>query len=298
MEYSYFFNKYQPFSKKEFVFPAHPVFSELQENNGLNRFLGVDRAIIDNNFATEFRIYSPEGYDPLYIRRYGELLTSAKTGSFDQNVQRSDAVVPQNDSFERNRLLNILGIKTLIDKTDDPEKDVGPDEEKFNPNKYGFDKQIKKWKFYKNLNALPRVFIAKNYEVIKDPKNIIERIYSQSFNPKETVILEEEVPKLPKTAEGEARIVSYEPNRVVVKTSSKSNSLLFLSDNFYPGWKAMVGNKEQEILRANFTFRAVVVPGGNHTVVFTYDPISVKIGVAISLLSLGFWAICLKKNPK
>ncbi len=61
--------------------------------------------------------------------------------------------------------------------------------------------------------------------------------------------------------------------------------MLFLSDNYYPGWKAYVDNKETKIYRANYTFRSIYLPSGNHSVAFKYNPLSFKIGSVVSLLS-------------
>ena len=46
--------------------------------------------------------------------------------------------------------------------------------------------------------------------------------------------------------------------------------LLFLSDAYYPDWQATIDGREAKILRADYAFRAVVVPAGNHEVTFDY----------------------------
>lgn len=283
-EYSYFFNKYQPFAESKFVFPKHPVFSEITKNNRFDRYMGFDRAYIDSNFATYFRIYSPEGYDPLYIRRYGEFLSK------DRTIQRSDATIPQDDSDSRDRILDILGVKLMVDKTDDPKSDFGPNYDRFPKDKYIFIKQINKWKFYERKNALPRVLLFGNFIVRND--EVLETLYDPSFNPQKTLILEKN-PGLAKTSDksGSAKIIAYSPNRVEINTNSNFPKLLFLSDNFYPGWKAQIDGQETEIYRANYSFRAVKIPEGSHKVLFIYDPLSWKIGVAVTFLALLFWLL-------
>ena len=92
-----------------------------------------------------------------------------------------------------------------------------------------------------------------------------------------------------------AEIVSYEPSRVVVQTQSSSQKILFISDNYYPGWKAFVGGHQTKIYRANYSFRAVSLPAGDHQVVFQYDPWSFKIGVITSVVSLFILLVCLKR---
>jgi uncharacterized membrane protein YfhO len=47
-----------------------------------------------------------------------------------------------------------------------------------------------------------------------------------------------------------------------------------------------VDGVETPIYRANYLFRGVVVPAGQHTVTFEYRPRSVVLGAAISALTL------------
>lgn len=278
-EYSYFFNKYQPFSPAKFVFPNHPVFSFLQFI-GFDRYFGVDRAYIDNNFATYYRVYGPEGYDPLFIRRYGELLKASGDGKFPQTIPSYDAYLNQKDNQFSKKLFDILSIKYLIDKTDEPDKDWGPNENRFPPNEYTFIKQVNKWKYYQRKTALPRAFLAGNFEI-----GSLEKVYNPEINLRETLILEKTPDLQPEEGTGSAQIINYEPNKVVITTASEKPKLLFLSDNYYPGWKVFVDHKENKILQADYTFRAVAVPAGNHEVIFIYEPLSFYAGLAISLLS-------------
>ena len=69
-----------------------------------------------------------------------------------------------------------------------------------------------------------------------------------------------------------------------MKTAERS--LLLLSDTYYPGWKAFINEREVRILRADYNFRAIPLEAGEHDIQFTYDPLSFKIGVLVSLLTL------------
>ncbi len=98
-----------------------------------------------------------------------------------------------------------------------------------------------------------------------------------------------------------AQISRYDSDQVVVDVAAKRQSLLLLTDIFYPGWRAYVDGIEAPVLRANFCFRAVLVPAGARQVVFRYDPWSFKIGVAASLLTLlglAGWAIASLRNRR
>jgi uncharacterized membrane protein YfhO len=62
--------------------------------------------------------------------------------------------------------------------------------------------------------------------------------------------------------------------------------LLILSDTFYPGWHAYIDEKEVKIYQADYIFRAVEIPPGEHKVEFIYAPASFKIGATMSLIAL------------
>jgi uncharacterized membrane protein YfhO len=86
---------------------------------------------------------------------------------------------------------------------------------------------------------------------------------------------------------------------VVVETESADDALLVLTDTYYPGWRAKVDGSDAEILRADYVFRAVVLPAGNHTVEFEFKPRSFLFGAALSCLGgliwLG-WALALLRG--
>lgn len=283
LEYAYFFNKYQPFAPAKFVFPSHPVFNFLRQNAGFNRFFGQERSYIDNNFATFYRVFSPEGYDPLYIRRYEEFLAGST-----QNIPRSDAWINQKNESIENKSLDLLGVKDFVDITDSPTLDTGQNFAKFPGAQFGFAGQVSQWKFYDRHTALPRAFLADNYQIL--PENqILARLYSSDFDARNTLILEKEPAIKPAAgSSAAAEIIAYTPNEVTIQTNSDKPKLLFLSDNYYPGWKALVDGQEAPILRADYTFRAVSLPAGEHVVKFNYQPQGFYIGAFISVVSLLF----------
>jgi uncharacterized membrane protein YfhO len=81
---------------------------------------------------------------------------------------------------------------------------------------------------------------------------------------------------------------------VEVRTESAAPSLLVLSENHYPGWRAFLDDKSVAILRVNYNQRGVALPAGNHRVRFVYQPRSILIGFVVSLLALtalSFWCL-------
>ncbi|MEA3339483.1 MAG: YfhO family protein [Chloroflexota bacterium] len=76
------------------------------------------------------------------------------------------------------------------------------------------------------------------------------------------------------------------PNRVTIRAALDAPGYLVLADTYYPGWRAMVDGDPADILRANYSFRAVWLEAGEHVVEMTYRPTSALAGGAISLAAL------------
>lgn len=284
----YVANKVIPFTYPEMVFASHPLIEFLQKEKQPYRFVGSKASEIEPNFSTAYGIYSPEGYDALYPRYYGELVWSAESKELKEDISRTTVIFPTTGSDGQHRLQNLLGIKYILEKDNDYESSWDPSFEKFPQENYELVWQRNVWKVYENKNTYPRAFLADDYIVVKDKKEIINKLFDNEFNPKNTLILNEKIKESfnPSTEKSKAEIVSYEPNKIVIKTQSNSDKFLFLSDTYYPGWQAYVDGNEKKIYKADYAFRAVVVPEGEHEIVFVYRPKSFQTGLLISLISL------------
>jgi len=85
---------------------------------------------------------------------------------------------------------------------------------------------------------------------------------------------------------GEGHILSYAPQHIVIQVEADQPGYLVLTDAFYPGWQATVDGTPTPILRADPYFRAVRLEAGQHQVEFVYRPLSLRLGAALSSLSL------------
>ena len=86
-----------------------------------------------------------------------------------------------------------------------------------------------------------------------------------------------------------AKVVSYEPNRIVLEADGAKPQTLVLAEQYWPGWKASVVQENEtvsaEIFPVETVFRGVNIPAGQCRVVFQYDPPLLKFGAACSLLA-------------
>jgi uncharacterized membrane protein YfhO len=60
-----------------------------------------------------------------------------------------------------------------------------------------------------------------------------------------------------------------------------------VSDQYLPGWRAWVDGKEWPIEQADYCFRAVFLDQGEHRVIFSYQPVSFRLGLWASLATLS-----------
>lgn len=259
-----FAKKWMPFDPMEYVFPEVPVISAMRQYIGQGRVYGNVRAQVD----TYYNLPSVQGYDPLYIARYGEFITSSSIGKYAP-AERSVVSLHAEGKYT-DRVLDLLGVNLIFHPKLDTKKSwslpVWLEKER-----YAKLFEDKHYELYKNNLAMKRVEIFDEYEVISDKKNILERFYNDTFDFRKKLILEERLPiTLGLKQEGKAEIVTYSPNNIVIATDVKAPVLLFLSDAYYPGWEAFVNGKPTKIYRADYAFRAVIIPPGKSKVQFVY----------------------------
>ena len=94
-------------------------------------------------------------------------------------------------------------------------------------------------------------------------------------------------------------LTSYAPNRLVYNYSSNKPQTTLFSEVYYPGWEATItpaagGQAEPlEIFRANWILRGAVIPAGDYTIEFTFNPTSFEKGETYSMISSGILLLCL-----
>lgn len=283
----YYTNKFLPASSKEYIFPNHPIFTWIKENAGIDRFYGGGTAQTDFNFPTHFEIYSSEGYDTLRIERYAQLLASSNTGSVPKTYARSDGVFPNQENGYRKRLFDLLGVKYLLDKEDEPKTGHDWKVGKFTGDNVEGYWQDGKFLIYRRLDTLPRIFQTTKYIVAADDQ-IIKNIYDPNFN-LQTLLLEKDPPLKIDVKEEELsqpKVTNYIPGDIQVETDKQFNTLLFISDAHDKDWQVTIDSQKAQLLRAHYAFLSTAVPAGKHVIAFKYQPQSFKTGLYITILSI------------
>jgi hypothetical protein len=140
------------------------------------------------------------------------------------------------------------------------------------------------------LHKLPnpglRTYIA---EAIRKADTVTEAsriLTSGDFLPGSSVLLSANDAAGHEPATGSAKLVSETDTSVVISTMTQGEGVLVLADTYYPGWRAFVDEVPTRIFPANIYQRAVIVPGGVHTITFRYQPESLALGTGISITAL------------
>jgi hypothetical protein len=193
-------------------------------------------------------------------------------------------------------LHNLLGVKyVLADKGEppgDPSASLGTGQRLVPV--YTANPQID---VYLNTAALPRAFLVFRSQVVPDHAAAWEAIHAPGFDPTQSVVLEQGEPlaRDPGDEGYEISFLRYGLNEVelAVRAPARTGGVLVLSDVYYPGWRAEVDGVPAEVLRADYVFRAVIVPPGEHRVRMIFAPWTWHVGLAVSTVTwvgLGLWA--------
>ena len=80
----------------------------------------------------------------------------------------------------------------------------------------------------------------------------------------------------PQDSTSVVKLTAYAPNQLTYEVKSATGGVMVFSEIYYPEWTATVDGKPVEIGRADYVLRALKVDKGQHQVVLTFDPKSVK----------------------
>lgn len=197
------------------------------------------------------------GYDPLPIEAYRKLLALGNAKDPENPVSR------------------VLGVKyhiSLEPYSNDNFKLIGIAEGGI---------------YYQRKVPFPRAWIAQRIEVEQNDDAIrLNHILPGKEDMTVTAYVGRTI-KCPSVG-GSASVMEYRTNQITINTSG-NGGLLVLSDQFYPGWIATVDGMRAPIIRTDTVFRGVCVAPGEHSVTFRYQPNSLVIGLAISIIGWIIW---------
>jgi hypothetical protein len=122
----------------------------------------------------------------------------------------------------------------------------------------------------------------------EDGEAATRTLLSPGFDPRREVILPDVAARAAAgPSAGSCRVARFGTARVETEVTATREAFLVMSDAYWRGWRASVDGVAQPLHRANVAFRAVAVPAGRHSVVFTYAASSVWLGLGVSLVGVS-----------
>lgn len=253
--------KFNPFVDRDWLFPSTETLEFLKNDPEIFRIMSTDRRLLPPNFSVIYKIQTLDGYDPLYLRRYGELIAALERGAPDISPPFgfNRIITPQN--FESG-LIDLLNVKYVLSLTD------------LDSPKLELVFREGETRVYRNERAFPRAFIVYDYRPARSKQEAINLLTAADLNLFRTAVLEAAPEGLilaeanSADSENSVKIREYRENEIVVEVETEQPGILILTDAYYPGWRAEVDQQKTELYRADYNFRGLVVPEGKHEVVF------------------------------
>ena len=162
-----------------------------------------------------------------------------------------------------------------------------------------------------NMQAMGNAWFVNNAHMVNNADEEIGAL--TDFVPSETAIYDKRFENQVKghliSKDTLAKIVltAYKPNHLTYKSETSREQLAVFSEIYYDkGWNAFIDGKQAPYFRANYVLRAMIVPAGNHTIEFKFEPTVYKTGEKIAyassilmvLLALGSIGFMIKNKYK
>ena len=251
--------KFTPFTKTEYLFPSTASISFLKKNIGNFRIMSTDSRILPPNFSSIYRIQSVDGYDPLYILRYAELLAASERqkANIDPPFGFNRILTPHDYDSS---IIDLMGVKYILSLSE------------LNSDKLSKVFQEGQTRVYQNSNTMPRSFFVSTIKTADNKVEAINAMFDRELDLKNTAVVElwDNEIETENLSVGEAKIIDYSTNKVIIQTENPGSGFLVFTDTFYPTWKARIDSNRnhEKIYRTDYNFRGVVVPAGKHLVEF------------------------------
>ncbi|MGH9162892.1 MAG: YfhO family protein, partial [Vicinamibacteraceae bacterium] len=263
---------YQRLAPPALVYPRVPEIDAITRDAGLFRVVGLDDTLQPNSHLP-FGFASVRTYDGVGGPRRFNAVIDRTLGVRAELVNMAPSRSPSHAA------LDLLNVKYVVGP---PDLELpAPSYERLH---------VGRAALYRNVDVLPRAFLAGRYLVQPDDGLAAEALVEGTIDARHTVVLSEEIPAphRPQHARADGDTVAirhYRGDFIEIEASCAARRLLVLTDLYAAGWSATVDGDEAPLFRADVAFRAVPVPAGKHIVRFRYTPRAFRLGAWLSVLT-------------
>jgi len=267
--------------------PPTPAIAFLQSHAGNSRIVGLGN-ILPDDFGIVYGLRDVRGRDvPQPSLRFDSLWAAMSPAD---NFAAIDEATPATL-----KVLGILGVRYLL----------APPEASLAAHGIAAAYRGDDATIYENALVLPRAMVARNVRAAGNLRQETEAVVDTSFDAQRDAVVRAdqargELP--PPGASGTARVTSERNAQVTIHASLHQTGLLLLDDAYARGWSVTVDGRPAHPLETDVVLRGVVVPTGNHTVVWTYTVPGLRTGAAVSAVGLlitlawGAWLVLRRRR--
>ncbi|MCK9424194.1 MAG: YfhO family protein, partial [Bacteroidales bacterium] len=218
-----------------------------------------------NDAGTSYYHKSIGGYHGAKLRRYQELI--------DTGIQRDIESFARSMRTDSTPVLNMLNTRYVIVPDNNKQPMAFP-----------------------NNNTLGNAWFVGSYKLVDNADAEIEAL--KGLNPRRVTIVDKKFADMLKSyvpgkdSLDNIKLVEYAPNALTYHYNTRKNGLAVFSEIYYPkGWNAYVDGQLTPHFRSNYVLRAMVLPAGEHKLVFKFEPKVYFLGEKISRISSGLLVI-------
>jgi len=276
--------KYWSFVPESIIFPSTPVIDFLKKQDKPFRF--EPGRVIPQNMWMPYGLETASGYDTLLPKRQGELLSIVKTNNLDKRISRVHLFdIYGSSAFPLLNVRYILAKKTTKDGLFSPE---GKPPSLFDDVRFQLVFEDKTVQVYQDYWYQPRIWPASQAILVENDREIVHQLVGKDFDSRSAVINRRDLPfDLSEISDkAEVKYFAYQPEEEVVVVSASGPVFLVESAGNYPGWRAYLDSEEIKIVPVNYALRGYFIPQGEHNLRIVFDPLSFRVGKAISLGSV------------
>ena len=136
--------------------------------------------------------------------------------------------------------------------------------------------EIDNYRIYHNPQAMPWFYMVARTEKVSGEEQAIEMLRSGQIDLRNVALVEEET-ALSLGGEGDIAldkidVLLHDPPAGVIRlrSSSQGERLLVVSENYQSNWSVEIDGQEADMVRANYIWKGVVLPAGEHVIEFSY----------------------------
>lgn len=157
---------------------------------------------------------------------------------------------------------------------------------------------------YRHINTLPRIYAANSVSSTDSDDEALAYVLGDFFNPVARSIVTisspefdvavqqfESLDSASESARFSGAYLTYGNDYVSAQVRTDRPVMVVFGEMYYPGWRASVNGEDTKIWKTNYTFRGLVVDQGEHIIEMYYEPFSFRLGLFISLITLGIMVI-------